>query len=180
MAVSALWKLPFSAALRGPSTPHPRWHMMARPPPLQTVPVNPKPFLNDLTGKQVIVKLKWGMEYKGAGGRAGGRVDARTRAEPALQAGLPVSNLHASAANRAPRAVGCMPGCRVSSVGRFLHEPAAGQHGGVHRGSVHRQLGRGAHQVSEQLLLLRASERGAAQRRPTCASLSGTVMAAAW
>lgn len=33
--------------------------------PVQTVPVNPKPFLNDLTGKQVIVKLKWGMEYKG-------------------------------------------------------------------------------------------------------------------
>ena len=31
----------------------------------QTVPVNPKPFLNDLTGKPVIVKLKWGMEYKG-------------------------------------------------------------------------------------------------------------------
>lgn len=29
------------------------------------VPVNPKPFLNDLTGKMVIVKLKWGMEYKG-------------------------------------------------------------------------------------------------------------------
>mmetsp|Transcript_10026 Transcript_10026/g.20930 ORF Transcript_10026/g.20930 Transcript_10026/m.20930 type:complete len:89 (-) Transcript_10026:378-644(-) len=29
------------------------------------VPVNPKPFLNDLTGKSVIVKLKWGMEYKG-------------------------------------------------------------------------------------------------------------------
>ncbi|KAK9863701.1 hypothetical protein WJX84_000352, partial [Apatococcus fuscideae] len=30
-----------------------------------TVPVNPKPFLTDLTGKPVIVKLKWGMEYKG-------------------------------------------------------------------------------------------------------------------
>ena len=29
------------------------------------VPVNPKPFLNDLTGKPVIAKLKWGMEYKG-------------------------------------------------------------------------------------------------------------------
>ncbi|KAF6261888.1 hypothetical protein COO60DRAFT_1499077 [Scenedesmus sp. NREL 46B-D3] len=29
------------------------------------VPVNPKPFLNELTGKTVIVKLKWGMEYKG-------------------------------------------------------------------------------------------------------------------
>ncbi len=27
--------------------------------------VNPKPFLQDLTGKPVIVKLKWGMEYKG-------------------------------------------------------------------------------------------------------------------
>lgn len=31
----------------------------------QTIPVNPKPFLTDLTGKPVIVKLKWGMEYKG-------------------------------------------------------------------------------------------------------------------
>ena len=30
-----------------------------------TVPVNPKPFLNDLTGKPIIAKLKWGMEYKG-------------------------------------------------------------------------------------------------------------------
>ena len=27
--------------------------------------VNPKPFLNDLTSKPVIVKLKWGMEYRG-------------------------------------------------------------------------------------------------------------------
>ncbi|KAL0491125.1 small nuclear ribonucleoprotein F [Acrasis kona] len=27
--------------------------------------VNPKPFLNDLTGKAVVVKLKWGLEYKG-------------------------------------------------------------------------------------------------------------------
>ncbi|KXS21866.1 putative membrane-associated protein [Gonapodya prolifera JEL478] len=26
---------------------------------------NPKPFLMDLTGRPVIVKLKWGMEYKG-------------------------------------------------------------------------------------------------------------------
>mmetsp|Transcript_43592 Transcript_43592/g.116579 ORF Transcript_43592/g.116579 Transcript_43592/m.116579 type:complete len:82 (+) Transcript_43592:365-610(+) len=29
-------------------------------------PVNPKPFLTELTGNPVIVKLKWGMEYKGA------------------------------------------------------------------------------------------------------------------
>lgn len=26
---------------------------------------NPKPFLNGLTGKPVIIKLKWGMEYRG-------------------------------------------------------------------------------------------------------------------
>ncbi|KAF4391041.1 hypothetical protein F8388_024873 [Cannabis sativa] len=30
-----------------------------------SIPVNPKPFLNNLTGKTVFVKLKWGMEYKG-------------------------------------------------------------------------------------------------------------------
>ena len=29
------------------------------------VVVNPKPFLTNLTGNLVIVKLKWGMEYKG-------------------------------------------------------------------------------------------------------------------
>ena len=29
------------------------------------MPVNPKPFLNGLTGKSVMVKLKWGHEYKG-------------------------------------------------------------------------------------------------------------------
>mmetsp|Transcript_21942 Transcript_21942/g.31857 ORF Transcript_21942/g.31857 Transcript_21942/m.31857 type:complete len:84 (-) Transcript_21942:55-306(-) len=27
--------------------------------------VNPKPFLNDLLNKPVMVRLKWGMEYKG-------------------------------------------------------------------------------------------------------------------
>mmetsp|Transcript_10495 Transcript_10495/g.15760 ORF Transcript_10495/g.15760 Transcript_10495/m.15760 type:complete len:108 (+) Transcript_10495:56-379(+) len=27
--------------------------------------VNPKPFLNSLTGKPVLVKLKWGHEYRG-------------------------------------------------------------------------------------------------------------------
>lgn len=28
-------------------------------------PVNPRPLLDSLAGKAVIVKLKWGMEYKG-------------------------------------------------------------------------------------------------------------------
>merc|ERR1711955_114751 len=32
---------------------------------MSTLPMNPKPFLNGLTGKPVMVKLKWGMEYKG-------------------------------------------------------------------------------------------------------------------
>jgi small nuclear ribonucleoprotein F len=29
------------------------------------LPMNPKPFLNSLMGKPVMVKLKWGHEYKG-------------------------------------------------------------------------------------------------------------------
>lgn len=29
------------------------------------LPMNPKPFLNGLTGKPVVVKLKWGHEYRG-------------------------------------------------------------------------------------------------------------------
>jgi small nuclear ribonucleoprotein F len=32
---------------------------------LQAVTLNPKPFLQELKGKPVMVKLKWGMEYKG-------------------------------------------------------------------------------------------------------------------
>jgi small nuclear ribonucleoprotein (snRNP)-like protein len=32
---------------------------------MQVSPVNPKPFLQDLTGKPVFVRLKWGLEYKG-------------------------------------------------------------------------------------------------------------------
>ncbi|XP_049620728.1 small nuclear ribonucleoprotein F-like [Suncus etruscus] len=32
---------------------------------LRSLPFNPKPFLNGLTGKPVMLKLKWEMEYKG-------------------------------------------------------------------------------------------------------------------
>ena len=43
-----------------------RWELSACTCFLQTMmPLNPKPFLNGLTGKPVMVKLKWGMEYKG-------------------------------------------------------------------------------------------------------------------
>ena len=31
----------------------------------QFQPLNPKPFLQQQTGKPVLVRLKWGMEYKG-------------------------------------------------------------------------------------------------------------------
>lgn len=39
------------------------------------MPVNPKPFLQELTGKPTIVKLKWGMEYKGARSRSAAGLD---------------------------------------------------------------------------------------------------------
>lgn len=32
---------------------------------VQVNPVNPKPFMQELTGKPVYVRLKWGLEYKG-------------------------------------------------------------------------------------------------------------------
>ena len=60
-------------------------------------PINPKPFLNELTGKGVVVKLKWGMEYKGflvsvdpymnlrVGARAGGGAPAAAAAAAAAQ-----------------------------------------------------------------------------------------------
>ncbi|TPX32643.1 hypothetical protein SmJEL517_g04336 [Synchytrium microbalum] len=32
---------------------------------MTSVPINPKPFLTGLTGKPILVKLKWGQEYKG-------------------------------------------------------------------------------------------------------------------
>lgn len=31
----------------------------------QVTPVTPKPFLADLLGKSVVIKLKWGHEYRG-------------------------------------------------------------------------------------------------------------------
>ncbi len=58
---------------------------------LQTVPVNPKPFINELTGKQVVVKLKWGMEYKGG-----------PRADRASSACTPRGHTHAFANSTTP------------------------------------------------------------------------------
>jgi small nuclear ribonucleoprotein F len=32
---------------------------------MSITPVNPQPFINDLTGQEVFIKLKWGLELKG-------------------------------------------------------------------------------------------------------------------
>lgn len=40
-------------------------HSFRADPRVQVSPVNPKPFMQELTGKPVFVKLKWGLEYKG-------------------------------------------------------------------------------------------------------------------
>lgn len=64
--------------------------------------MNPKPFLNELTGKPVMVKLKWGMEYKGeergwvyvsCGGSAG---VAASEVVSAIVSSLCVRLLHAN------------------------------------------------------------------------------------
>uniref|UniRef100_A0A8C6MRE4 Small nuclear ribonucleoprotein F n=1 Tax=Mus spicilegus TaxID=10103 RepID=A0A8C6MRE4_MUSSI len=47
------------------SAPPPCGNTTKNPTEFKSLPLNPKPFLNGLTGKPVMVKLKWGMEYKG-------------------------------------------------------------------------------------------------------------------
>uniref|UniRef100_A0A0N5C330 Sm protein F n=1 Tax=Strongyloides papillosus TaxID=174720 RepID=A0A0N5C330_STREA len=32
---------------------------------MSVTPINPKPFLNNLIGKNIVCRLKWGMEYRG-------------------------------------------------------------------------------------------------------------------
>ncbi|XP_030117549.1 small nuclear ribonucleoprotein F [Taeniopygia guttata] len=54
--------VPIAAPCPAARTSGSRW---ARASPAMSLPLNPKPFLNGLTGKPVMVKLKWGMEYKG-------------------------------------------------------------------------------------------------------------------
>ena len=44
---------------------HSFWFLSTNTLELQVAPVNPKPFLQELTGKPVFVRLKWGLEYKG-------------------------------------------------------------------------------------------------------------------
>jgi len=66
---------------------------------VQNVPVNPKPFLQELTGKPCIVKLKWGMEYKGAPRHAASRHPTlRCRAAQLANRPLRLSSAHAAQA----------------------------------------------------------------------------------
>ncbi len=103
---------------------------------VQNVPVNPKPFLQELTGKPCIVKLKWGMEYKGA------RPPRHThRCLPPI--------LRTACSARPPIAVRRLPRVR-----RPVHELAAREHGGVGGRSILWQPWRGANQVSVSILTL--------------------------
>jgi hypothetical protein len=83
---------------------------------VQTVPVNPKPFLNDLTGKQVICKLKWGMEYKGA------------RAGLGLPLALPAGCCRAAALSRLHHTADERRGCvLLGAQARAQRQEGAGQ-----------------------------------------------------
>src|SRR4051794_10521581 len=90
---------------------------------LQFVSVNPKPFLLELTGKTVVVKLKWGMEYKGQHthrhtaecGR--GSAGAAASAAPRLRCSLLCCLYLACCC--------CVCVARLPGVRGQLHEPAA-------------------------------------------------------
>ncbi|KAF7331928.1 Sm domain-containing protein [Mycena kentingensis (nom. inval.)] len=55
-------------------------------------PVNPKPFLQELTGKPVFVRLKWGLEYKGFLVSTDGFMNLQERPSPSPR----VANLSSS------------------------------------------------------------------------------------
>ena len=56
------------------------------------MPLNPKPFLNGLTGKPVMVKLKWGMEYKGYLVSVDGYMNLQVNKNPLLNINVGLSD----------------------------------------------------------------------------------------
>lgn len=75
------------------------------------MPINPKPYLNGLTGKAVMVKLKWGHEYKGylvsvdsymnlqlanTEEHMDGQVTGKKSTNPILLSGISISNVFPS------------------------------------------------------------------------------------
>lgn len=56
-------------------------------------PVNPKPFLQLLTGKSVLVRLKWGIEYKGYLVSTDGYMNLQLANTQEIQDGKSVGNL---------------------------------------------------------------------------------------
>ncbi len=91
----------------------------------QVNPVNPKPFMQELTGKPVYVRLKWGLEYKGFLVSTDGYMNLQVRAS------------------------------LLSSYTQGLsRRRSARQHGGVPGWKVERCVGRGVHQVRTTALYL--------------------------
>lgn len=85
---------------------------------VQVNPVNPKPYMQELTGKPVYVRLKWGLEYKGFLVSTDGYM-----------------NLQVS------------PGSVRGDVSRLIARVAR-EHGGVPGWQVERRARRGVHPVS--------------------------------
>jgi len=56
-------------------------------------PTNPKPFLQDQVGKEVVVRLKWGMEYKGYLVSSDNYMNLQLANTEELQDGKPVGTL---------------------------------------------------------------------------------------
>lgn len=58
---------------------------------IQVNPVNPRPFLQDLTGKPVYVRLKWGLEYKGFLVSTDGYMNLQVSHKPSVTMGSSVT-----------------------------------------------------------------------------------------
>jgi hypothetical protein len=112
--------------------------------------VNPKPFLAQLTGNSVLVKLKWGMEYKGAW---------RVAPLPFLATrSLARSTKLLQLTHHPPRPSALHR--RHPCLRRLVHESAARKHGGVHRRRVRREPGGGAHSLQQCAIHPRSARRG--------------------
>lgn len=100
------------------------------------MPLNPKPFLNGLTGKPVVVRLKWGMEYKGYLVSTDSYMNVQVTGRTGEG-----SSVASSCVQRGARFTAR---CALIGVSPL---PVACKHGGVHRRCSGRQLGRGAYKV---------------------------------
>ena len=95
-------------------------------------PVNPKPFLADLVGKNVIVKLKWGMEYRALLVAVDSYMNLQVRSSFSLQEQAGLSRVYARrvAGRRRDRAT-LFNWCNIRShlLSRSLHLAKSGSTG---------------------------------------------------